>query len=279
LPAPAHGNALVAGHGEDAEHAAAVTPPHAGYKLMFFIALAVAYITPFYMMRCWYMTFCGEPRDKHVHDHAHEIPLMYVPLAVLAVGTLLCGWVLFRPMVAGSADVSAGLAPLVPSFDHHTISHWAHINLGWMVGFAFVVGIGLAYLLYKDGLQRAAGFARALRMPKLILDNKYYLDHLYGLVCVGGTMLAARLSRFGDRIIDTFVDLAAIMTERLAAFSGWVLDARGVDGLANGLASATYELGGVVRAPQTGRIRNYVLFLATCAVVALVVVYVVTSRA
>jgi proton-translocating NADH-quinone oxidoreductase chain L len=238
-----------------------------GHMVMFFFAMAVAYVTPFYMMRCWYMTFCGRPRDKHVFDHAHEIPLMYVPLAILAAGTMVSGLVLFRPMVAQS-EVAAWLAP---AFDgHHDVSHAAHTNLGWMVGFAFVVGLGLAYLLYKDGLQRPAALVARwrLRPVQLILEQKYYLDHLYGLTCVGGTMLASKLSRFGDLVIDTIVDLLAILTERLSAFSGWVLDARGVDGLAN----AAYELGGVVRTPQTGRVRNYVLFLATAAVVALIVI-------
>jgi len=55
---------------------------------MFFLPIVIAYITPFYMMRVWWLTFCGEPRDHHVYDHAHENWKMYLPLVVLAAGTV-----------------------------------------------------------------------------------------------------------------------------------------------------------------------------------------------
>ena len=32
------------------------------------------------------LTFWGKPRNQHLYDHAHEAPLMYVPLVVLAAG-------------------------------------------------------------------------------------------------------------------------------------------------------------------------------------------------
>ncbi|MCH8243686.1 MAG: hypothetical protein IH897_13910, partial [Planctomycetes bacterium] len=72
-------------------------------KWMFWMAIITAYITPFYMMRCWWMTFMGKPRDKHVYEHAHETPLMYIPLVVLAVGTLVASSYIFRPLIARAA--------------------------------------------------------------------------------------------------------------------------------------------------------------------------------
>ena len=51
-------------------------------KWLFWRPIIISYVTPFYMMRCWWMTFMGKPRDAHVHEHAHERPLMYVPLIV-----------------------------------------------------------------------------------------------------------------------------------------------------------------------------------------------------
>jgi NADH-quinone oxidoreductase subunit L len=62
-----------------------------GYWLLFIIPAAVAYITPFYMTRCWMLTFAGKPRNQHLHDHAHEAPLLWVPLVVLAGMTLVAG--------------------------------------------------------------------------------------------------------------------------------------------------------------------------------------------
>ena len=83
---------------------------------MFWLAIITAYITPFYMMRCWWMTFMGKPRDEQVHKHAHEMPLMYVPLAVLAVGTLVSSYFIFRPLFA-DASLAATAAPLVMAID------------------------------------------------------------------------------------------------------------------------------------------------------------------
>src|SRR4030095_2553941 len=54
--------------------------------LLFLLPLMTAGITTFYMFRMWFLAFPGEPRDEHVHEHAHESPwTMTAPLCVLAV--------------------------------------------------------------------------------------------------------------------------------------------------------------------------------------------------
>ncbi|MFM8220094.1 MAG: proton-conducting transporter membrane subunit, partial [Planctomycetaceae bacterium] len=63
-------------HSKDAVVASALTfselnPAH---FLLFYIPLAGAGITAFYMFRLWFYTFAGEPRDAHVYEHAHESP-------------------------------------------------------------------------------------------------------------------------------------------------------------------------------------------------------------
>ncbi|HVT88430.1 MAG TPA: NADH-quinone oxidoreductase subunit L [Tepidisphaeraceae bacterium] len=61
------------------------------YWLLFLMPVIIAYVTPFYMTRCWMLTFWGKPRNQHVYDHAHELPIMWIPLAVLAVMSILAG--------------------------------------------------------------------------------------------------------------------------------------------------------------------------------------------
>ncbi|MGD2111040.1 MAG: NADH-quinone oxidoreductase subunit L, partial [Phycisphaerae bacterium] len=86
-----HGHAATSDHGDS--HGGGMRAVFANIpplpKWMFWLAIFTAYVTPFYMMRAWWMTFMGKPRDKDVHHHAHEIPLMYIPLVVLAVGTVV----------------------------------------------------------------------------------------------------------------------------------------------------------------------------------------------
>ncbi|HOA73173.1 MAG TPA: NADH-quinone oxidoreductase subunit L [Phycisphaerae bacterium] len=275
---PANGSDHAADHG----HAAAASHETAGGehhvpvvvgadlpKFLFILPLAVAYITPFYMMRAWWMTFMGKPRDHHVYDHAHESPLMYIPLVVLAVGTVFSSYLLFRPMVAQAAP--AGF--LVKSIDGNAL-HAAHHALAYLVGPAFVIGFAIAIAIYRKGLGLAESLAKALRPAHTVLEHKFYFDELYGLALIGGVHGLKKVAYLFDQyVIDFLVNLSARITERLSRFSGEAFDARVVDGAVNAVGEGTWQLGGLVRAPQVGRIRNYILF-AACGVTAIVLLVV-----
>ncbi|HYO08219.1 MAG TPA: NADH-quinone oxidoreductase subunit L [Tepidisphaeraceae bacterium] len=64
------------------------------YKLLFWMPAAIAFVTPFYMTRAWMLTFAGKPRNARLHEHAHESPVMYGPLIVLAVLSVIAGYAL-----------------------------------------------------------------------------------------------------------------------------------------------------------------------------------------
>lgn len=270
---PAHGASPHGAKPADREGIFQKTP--ALPKWMFWLAIATAYITPFYMMRAWWMTFMGKPRDHHVYDHAHESPLLFVPLVVLAVGTFVSSYFLFRPLIADAAQ-AATAAPLVLALDgeaHSPAIHHAHHWLVFGVGFAFVVGFAVAIGVYGRGLERAEGMKRMLLPLHTLLEKKYYIDELYHLVFVKGCVLLAHVARFVDTyVVDLIFDTAALLVERLAVFSGLVLDAHGVDGVFNGMSKTTFDVADALRAPQTGRIRHYILFAAGAATVALIVV-------
>ncbi|MBI4719598.1 MAG: NADH-quinone oxidoreductase subunit L [Planctomycetes bacterium] len=266
-PAARTGGDHAAHHGESVFHRIPPLP-----KWMFWLAIVTAYVTPFYMMRCWWMTFMGKPRDEHVYHHAHESPLMYVPLAVLAVGTFVSSYFLFRPLIADAAP-AATAAPLVMALDGE--SHTAAISAAhhWLVtgvGGAFIVGFVVAIVIYVRGLATATAIKRAAGPLHTLLERKYYFDEVYNLVWVKGCILVAHIARFIDTyVVDLIFDTAAMFTERFAAFSGLILDNQGVDGVVNGVAAASFDLSNVIRRPQTGRIRNYVLFAAGVAAVVL----------
>jgi NADH-quinone oxidoreductase subunit L len=243
---------------------------HAGLSpWLFWIPIAMAYVTPFYMMRCWWLTFMGQPRDEHVYAHAHESKLMYLPLVVLAAGTFFAGYYLFRPMVADAAPqpfltaAFDGVAEETEAAHGTLIDHGAHRALAPIVGFAFAGGFVLAWLIYRRGLTVGEKLAKALRPAYAVLVHKFYFDEVYGLVLVGGTMALKSLCYAFDKyVVDGLVDLSAWITERVSRFSGVVLDAGVVDGAVNGVGRGTWLLGGMVRSPQVGRIRNYILFAA-----------------
>jgi NADH:ubiquinone oxidoreductase subunit 5 (subunit L)/multisubunit Na+/H+ antiporter MnhA subunit len=230
------------------------------------------------MFRCWWMTFMGRPRDEHVYHHAHEMKLMYVPLIVLAAGTVLSGWFLFRHLLSDAAPAATAAALVLPTDGalHTPAIGAAHGWLTFGVGFAFVVGFALAFGIYRHGLDLAERIRRAIWPVHAVLEHKYFFDEVYDLVVVKGCLVVAAIARFIDTwIIDLIFDLSAAVTQRLAAFSGLVLDNHGVDGVVNGVAKTSTDIGWLLRSPQTGRIRHYVLFVAAAATIvfALILMY------
>ncbi|MCW1914160.1 NADH-quinone oxidoreductase subunit L [Luteolibacter sp. GHJ8] len=101
---------------------------------LFWIAAGVAVLTPFYMTRLFVVAFLGKNRSEDA-SHAHEVgPLMFLPLAILAVLALAAGY-----------KFSHGLAPAVPA---HTGEF--HVNfLFWVSVVALVVGAGAGFALYS----------------------------------------------------------------------------------------------------------------------------------
>ncbi len=253
-------------------------------RWMFWLPIIIAYVTPFYMMRCWYLTFAGKPRDAHVHEHAHETPLMYVPLVVLAAFTVLCATVpatSFRHLVADAAQnapsdpVGAKISALAPAINGEVL-HDAHVALGGMVGFAFVVGLFAGWAIYRRGLGLVDSLlvsAGALRFVQRALVRRLYIDDLYDAVLVRGTVIVAFIGGLIDKLfVDGLVNLSAILTRGTAMFTGRQLDmpVRSgdigfVDALVNGVAGTAYALSDSVRRPQTGRIRTYILTAAGAA--------------
>ncbi len=75
---------------------AKVATGHGGsswYWAFFILPAVIAYVTPFYMMRCWTLTFLGKPRNHHLHEHAHESPTMWWPLVILAGFSIFGGYI------------------------------------------------------------------------------------------------------------------------------------------------------------------------------------------
>ena len=224
------------------------------------------------------MTFMGKPRDEQVYEHAHESPLMFIPLVVLAVGTFVSSYFVFRPLIADAAPAatSAAMVLAIDGTTHTPALSSAHHFLVFGVGGAFLVGFVIAILIYRRGLATAESIKRAAGPLHTLLERKYYIDEIYDIVWVKGCLLLAAIARFVDTwIVDMIFNLAASITERFAAFCGLILDNQGVDGVINGVAASAMDVGNVMRKPQTGRIRNYVLIATAVATAVLIAVFII----
>jgi NADH-quinone oxidoreductase subunit L len=80
------------------------------YWLLWLCPVVIAYVTAFYMMRCFTLTFLGKPRNQHLYDHAHESPIMWMPLAVLAVLSIFGGWIGIQTMLRNTIRETENVA-------------------------------------------------------------------------------------------------------------------------------------------------------------------------
>ncbi len=104
---------------------------------------------------------------------------------------------------------------------------------------------------------------RAAHAGYTFLENKYYLDHLYENVIVGGiTGPVARASYWvNQHVIDGVVNGAGRGARAFGQVAYDTFDQRVVDGAVNALATETGAAGEELRKIQTGQVQRYALLL------------------
>ena len=208
-------------------------------------------LTAFYMFRLYLLCFRGESRvSPEAAHHLHESPpVMIVPLVVLAVLSVVGGWV-GLPFQEGGHPFARWLAPVFATGaaegghgapGGHGVPHlsvaaeWTVILVSLAVAAA---GIALGFRLYGRAAPATATDPIAQRMPLVhrALAHKYWVDELYDAIVVRPlNALSQRLWRFWDEKV--------------------------VDGTVNGLAHTFEGLSAISRLFQTGFVGTYALFL------------------
>ncbi len=207
------------------EAAFAAGQHHSSAMFGFIATVVAAGLTSFYSWRLVFMTFFGRlhhgahGHEDHAHDepaslhdgddhhHApHESPLvMLIPLAVLATGAVVAGY-LFEPSFAGHSYEEFWKESLFTGDENH-ILHEMHDIPGW-VGFlpSAMMVLGFLISLYFYVLKPGTAHRLAGAFPRLyqFLLNKWYFDELYDFLFVKPAFAIGRLFwKEGDgRIID-----------------------------------------------------------------------------
>jgi len=174
-----------------------------GNMFLFGLAVAAAFCTAFYIFRVFFMAFTGEFRGEQKYfDHAHESgPVMTIPLVLLAIMATVSG--LFNAPFLGHA------------FEHFLnnggVVGLIHEPSMFIMGLSTVIallGIGLAYLMYKSKTINPERVANALRPLYNLSLNKFYVDELYHYVIVKPVVWIGHLLNFIDKwIVDGIVHL------------------------------------------------------------------------
>jgi len=234
------------------------------YRVLWGIGFLTALMTAFYMFRLIYLTFYSKPRMSHdVEHHIHESPKsMTMPLVVLAVMSLMAGWIGWPHSLGGSDRFARYLDPVFAreaqvlteegraaqlAAGEKEEEKTSPVEYGFMllsIG-AAVAGWMAASRFYKEadkGYTEPIGPAAPPVYNTLL--NKYYVDEGYDYLFTGrrklggvrlGTMgLGEASSWFDANVVDGAVNAAGWITRATATFSSWwdkwIIDGIGVNG-------------------------------------------------
>jgi NADH-quinone oxidoreductase subunit L len=212
-----------------------------GYVL-WVVGLAGTFLTGLYTFRLLFLVFWGEP-SAFVREHFHAPKrdlvgvTMGVPVAVLAVLSVIGGWIQFAPLWHPVETWLQSVAePVVTPTDwQEGISSALAVLLG-------LLGIYVAWALYAVKTFAVPQFAFAQR----VLEHKFYFDELYDAVFYRPTVWLAKALFRG-------------VEDPLIAESS------------TSLGQDTRDLGRIVARLQTGLVRTYVLAIASGAAVLAIV--------
>jgi NADH-quinone oxidoreductase subunit L len=279
-----------------------------GHVLLWTIGIVTSLLTATYMFRLVFLAFHGErrhdappehpeeeepaahtgagahaahpasriPDPGHGHGHGHgghihdAPPAMALALIVLAVGSIVAGFVGVPHALGGSNEIEAFLAPsfeahrtavgefgstesraaepAVATDKHHEApesNEQTELMLMALSSGIAIAGIGIAAYFFLKNRRAADAMEMSFRPIHTLLLNKYYVDEIYDATIVQPI-----------RQIST-----------LALWKG--VDATLIDGAVNGTGELVRAASTVLRRLQTGRLRTYAASLLLGVVVIL----------
>ena len=203
-----------------------------GSSFAHFAVLAGVFVTAFYSFRMYFLVFHGQERydqnpdahhghDDHHDDHhgehhdPHESPwVVTVPLVLLAIPSVVIGFMTIEPMLFGEffkdvIFVNAEKHPVMEEMAemfHGPVAMAVHA-LSTAPFWLALAGVVVSWYMYLVNPKVPAFFARVLRPVIVVLENKYFLDWINeNILARGARMLGTGLWKVGDRaLIDGLV--------------------------------------------------------------------------
>ncbi len=200
--------------------------------LLYAVALFAALLTAFYMFRLYIVTFTGTFRGTHDQEHhLHESPnAMTIPLLILAVLSVIGGYVGVPEALGGHHELASFLSPVVSSAEHH-LTHGTEYTLMAVSTCLVLISILFSWLKFRNFKIEtdATGFGK-------ILQNKWYVDELYQFLVVRPLQY---ISGFFNKIIESKI----------------------IDGSVNGVGKLINYGSRQMRWLQSGQVGAYVLLM------------------
>ena len=212
------------------------------YWIAYMSVLLGVFITALYSFRMFFLVFHGQERmDKKTQSHLHESPkVVTMPLILLAIPSLIIGWITIGPILFGSYFNEAiyvlpahdVLGEMAPEFH----GSWDFLVHSFSAGLAFylaLAGFLTAWYLYIKQPHIPAMIKAKLSAIVTVLEEKYYFDKLWMSWLPNlGKSIGQFLWQQGDvKIID--------------------------NGLVNGTATTVRSIASVARQLQSGYLYHY----------------------
>jgi NADH-quinone oxidoreductase subunit L len=220
--------------------------------LFYYIGVAGALMTAFYMFRLYALTFLGKFRGTaEQQHHLHESPsAITIPLIVLAILSVFGGFLGIPAIFAeGAHALENFLAPIFAASaayheSHTTGRHLAHQTEWIMMGVVTLLIVVVIAFAWRS-FSRREKFAENRGLGK-VLENKWYVDELYDAIIV------RPLHLIGGFIKEVF--------ERSV-----------VDGAVNGVGRLIQYSSRQVRLIQNGQVGSYILVMVLSLVVIILI--------
>lgn len=202
-------------------------------KILFAVEYVVAGLTAFYMFRLYFSIFWG--KETQYHHTPYEAPAtMTIPLIILALGSVVTGFIPFNRLVTSDGKVFESeleLAIAIPSV---------------LIG---LLGIGIAFVMYKKESLIPDKLATTFKYSYKWAYNKFYMDEVYLFVT--------------KKIIFRFI------SQPIAWFDRHVVDAT-----MNSIANVTQNVSFRIRDFQSGQLQKYgFVFITGAIMLAILFIY------
>ena len=173
-----------------------------GSGFAYFAVIAGVFVTAFYSFRMYFLVFHGKERfdqnpdahhghddhhDDHGHHaahHPHESPwVVWVPLVLLAIPSVVIGFMTIEPMLFGNYfngaividhEKHAAMEELTKAFHGPTeMAMHAFTSLPFWLALA---GVVMSWYMYLVNPALPAAIKRMVQPIYTLLENKYYMD-------------------------------------------------------------------------------------------------------
>ncbi|HTC21842.1 MAG TPA: NADH-quinone oxidoreductase subunit L [bacterium] len=214
-------------------------------EILYFTALFTAFLTAFYMTRLVVLVFFGDYRgDQEIFEHVHESPkIMTVPLLVLAIGSIVCGWIGMPESIGGGNSLGKFLEPIFHLSTVEATNVSAKMEPLLMLMSFLVAGLGVGMAWYVYGWKHTISPLLLKMIPggKKAIEKKYYVDEIYDVLVV--RMVRGFAEWVSNRLVEQ------------------ILINRVVEGIAQGLAF----LARLIQKTQVGLVRVYLAYVVAGA--------------